>query len=249
MVGIAIGVAVLIYAAPSAGGSFGELFHAVCSPGALVANETLWIPQLIINAPYGGYANGSYTQLDPSGNAFEQESTGASNGNTTISAVKGQWLVFLAHTGFALGPGANAPCQGPYVAQQTGPMNSYIIFELSKPSAVSDRGLPSNFTTGVSPGPVVGSVVFDAAYQTPTEATEEICGGPGQAVWSTHSEIERFTVPFMWKGVREDVTTTVAALANYTYSTQAPGLYSAEDLGSQPNGFGSGLTFDYQPCP
>jgi hypothetical protein len=248
---MAVGVTLLVYAAPFAGTSFGELGHWSCVPGTRVANESVWYPVLIINAPYGGYANGTSAQIDPSGNGWETDTIGATSGNTTVLAVLNYWNIYTTHAALLPGPGADVPCTGPFVAQaSSGNAHPMADFRLADPSNETDRGLPTNFNVSVFSNGSAESAVFNASYTVPTAAPYDNCNGASgvTARWTAYSEYVRFQIPFSWAGKPELVGVTQYALANYTYSTTATGVFNMEDLKGEPSGFDSGLAFDREPC-
>jgi hypothetical protein len=250
---MAIGVALLVYAAPSTGSSFGELGHWGCVPGKLIANETVWYPVAIIDAPYEGNATGTVAQIDPSGNGWSTESSTATNGNTTVEAVLGDWNISTARTVLLSGAGADAKCNAPFLTQMaTGEGQARATLGLAKPSNETDQGLPTDLNLSpLAPfGGTAESAVFNASYTLPNMGQYENCPGVSGTFlqWSAYSESVQFQIPFTWNGTPERADVTLPDLTSYTYSTSATGVFYVEDLQGEPNSFGSGLAFDHEPC-
>ncbi len=239
---IAMGVTLAIYSAPSLGTAYGELAHLACVPEGMVVNETLWTPTLVINSPYGGFASGSWTTIDPSGTGWGTWTTYAKNGTTNVFAAATPWLVYHARSELVPGAGSDAPCAGPFVAETTGLGLSSEDYLLYPPSNYSDRGLPQQF------GGANTSVIFSAGYSGIAASESSNCPNGAPLVWTAQSEFFRIQVPFEYGGVFELADASVNALVNYTYTASLPGTYYVEDLAALSSGYGSGLAFDYVPC-
>ena len=246
-------VTLAIFAAPSVGSSYGDLAHTGCITGAVLSQETMWTPMLIINAPYGGNATGSWTQISPDGTGWSEQTTYASNGSTGGLAVLLNWTVYAAHTGMVAGPGADTSCNSQFVAVSSGPANAYATIGISHPSPFSDANLSRQFNlTFYTPNGSTGypSVFFSAGYGGLPSSVSSLCPGAfgDRLVWVASSESVRVSVPFELNGAQEFVPETLSALTNYTYTSSTPGVYSSENSGAPASGFGSGLAFLYTPC-
>ncbi|HXW67283.1 MAG TPA: hypothetical protein VEL82_05365 [Thermoplasmata archaeon] len=236
-----------LYAAPSAGGAYGELEHSACVAGTPVAREVLWTPQVIINSPFGGTASGTITQIEANGTAFQQTTTWARNGTSDSIALALPWTIYRDHTDPVAGAGADAPCAGPYLAR---PSTASVLTTawVSDENRTSDAGLPQQLNVSPEIAATDGSVLFSAGFTGPNEPVISNCPDGGRLSWTEESEYVHVDVPFDDDGVVRTAGATMDLLTNYTYATSIPGTFYVENLGELPDSFGSGLAFDYIPC-
>lgn len=230
--------------------SWGPLYHTVCVPVQPVVSETVITPVLVINSPYGGWANGSVTQTFANG--WSGVGTGAYGGNSSAAYSYITWNIARMGIAYVAGPGPNAICPSEYEASYNttrgllswgggiGPM-------WNQPSPFSDVGLPTNFSSSSS----VLSAHFDFSYTGFDVGlpTFNCFPTPEKVTWKASATSMTIQIPFPQNGHTRFLTTTLHDFWSWTYSTATPGIYYAQNLAQNPALATGGLAFEYVPCP
>ncbi len=225
-----------ITAVPLAAGPDGLVVHFECVPGATVATEDLWTPWVLVDAPYGGFANGTGSLVN--GVAW---STGAVNGSVGGVFELADWTIAVAQRALALGPGPNAVCPS-YLATLRWAGDIDVSSQFGARNATSDTG--QNVTISFNG---YDSVMFQNGYSE-TDLTVGACNGASFVLGAKATRIA-VEVPFTVDGANETAAVTLAGAFNYSYSFPAGhGLWSIDDLNVGAHAPGGGYAFSFAPC-
>lgn len=204
--------------------------HYECGPGVQVASELLWTPLVLVDSPYGGYANGSGT------GGF---GTGGSNGSSAGSFEEMRWNVSTSARVLVSGPGSNEVCTG-YLARMGERSGGYLVTSLGPRNATSDLG--QNTT-------VAGrdSVIFHNGYMEADRTLSTCTGGP--LFMSVKARSMAIQVPFPILGGTATASATLDGAYNYTYTFPGHfGTWKIDDLNTGSDAPGGGLAFEFAPC-
>ncbi len=211
--------------------SWALVAHYECGPGVQVASDYLWTPLVLVNSPYGGFANGT-------GNGF---GTGVANGSSAGSFQLDQWNISTSVRVVVAGPGPNAICTG-YLARMGLPGGGYSAAWVGPRNATSDEG--QNNTSSV-----LGwhSLVFHNAF-VEADRTVSTCNS-GPVFLGAQATEMRVDVPFPVLGGTAEVPVTLHGAYNYTYTFPGHfGTWNIDDLNSGNNAPGGGWAFRFVPC-
>ncbi len=237
-------VVVAVALVPLAFASWSLVAHYECGPGAVVATRNLWTPVVLVNSPYGGFANGTRTMAIPGGTS--SMSTAATNGTAMGLFEMKEWSVSPSVRVLVAGPGTNAVCTG-FVAAGNLSARYLEIIALPSGNTTSDAGQRAPLSFADLYGNVHPSVLIDNGY-VENDLVVTTCGR-GSVAMATRAS--RFTVeiPFGWDGSNYTVSATVDAALNYTYTFPANfGTWSVDDLNVGAHAPGGGWAFSFTPC-
>jgi hypothetical protein len=243
----AVSVAVVIVGLtlPTFVGGWAPINHWTCQPSTTVLRETVQIPALLLNSPYGGNASG--TVALPSGfvpGDIAALTTEDSNGGADWAGFEATLTVRALENESSWGPGANVRCAQEYGVALAPDGDTSLGIPLLGPGNVSDSQEP----TVLVPGGVT-SLDFSNGFTAANSETISTCGGPAQslppitathlALWATFgADGQRSTVPFDLPIVDSEF--------QYSFPAGA-GTWQVDDL-SAPGGPGGGWAFSYSPC-
>ncbi len=218
--------------------------HYACGPGAVVATEQLWTPVVLVNAPYGGFANGTRTVPIPNG--WSSDTIEAANGTAMGLFELDTWSVSPSVRLVVAGPGTNAVCTG-YVAAGK-PLSRFDeIVLLPSENTSSDAGQMTSLFFADHNGTMHPSVLFDNGYSE-NDMVLSTCGR-GRVDLASQASRMVIKVPFILGGPSETASATVDATLNYTYSFPANfGTWSIDDLNAGSHAPGGGWAFSFVPC-
>lgn len=218
--------------------------HRVCvqTSGGL-ASTTVWVPELLVNSPYGGSANGSNNQ--------EGIVTPTVNGaaywlgdleNLSIS-------VYTNDTSYGAGP--DQPCASSYRVQLQAVGLSAAGFPIMGPGNLSDLNEPHQVNLSVVwDPPVSGIVTFNNGFSRANSAAIDTCAGTPVEVTSQSSYLTLFAT---FRSGESNVT--IPFNSPYPYGSEhfhywfpGGGIWEVDNL-SAAGGPGGGLAFSYEACP
>ncbi len=216
--------------------SWALVAHYECGPGTQVASELLWTPLVLVNSPYGGFANGTGTF--PSSGGFI---ISLSNGSSAGSFEQMRWNISTSVRVMVAGPGANAVCTG-FLARIGQKEGAFSAFSVGPPNATSDS---DQNTTATPLG--VDSVIFHNAYVEADRTLSTCSSGP--MFWSAKATEMVVDVPFPVLGGTATVSATLEGTYNYTYTLPGHfGTWNIDDLNAGSNAPGGGWAFQFVPC-
>ena len=196
---------------PSGGGI---AYHYECIAGSRAVIGTFWTPLLIVNSPYGGFANGSATPAWASQNDSAPVNLSESNGSAAGIFVLDQWSMRSLFTRLAGGPGWNHSCSESeevlvsvhaITFSLNGSSRWYLTVPLLPSGSTNDSIEPSRFNySGYS------SVVFGAEFRNNAGGIGT-CYGPGFGTTLTEAGVQ-FEIPTV------SANTTVLVPANLQVS-------------------------------
>ena len=213
-----------------------------CVASRAAQNLTTLTPYLIVNSPYLGHANGTWTRYENTSTTTVKVAgtIGSANGSVDYLFQGTTWTVWTTER---IG-NPSGSCAGVFAVTST-----EYGFSLTYASATnftndsqaqqeSGDGSPP-YTTG---GPFDPLYFNDSFYRT--GRTVDTCGGFAQtmSVGSDHIDLE---LPFVYQGVHRIAHITLAEFTNFTYSFPANGGVWAVDALSGPGGPGGGWAFSY----
>ena len=211
--------------------------HYECGPGTVVATTDLWTPWVLVNAPYGGYANGSGSLLAGSGRLGTTVALGGAAGMFQ----RAEWTVTTSIRVLVAGPGANADCAGFLATPRF--VGEYLgAVPLQPQNVTSDaRENVSIRTAGYD------SVLVDNGYSE-ADRSVSTCGG-GKGILGVTASRETVQVPFPLDGSSHSASATLDGSFNYTYSFPGGfGTWSIDDLNVGSHAPGGGWAFSFTPC-
>lgn len=239
---------------PTAIGGWAPLAHWTCDIVARPASTIAWIPAILVNAPYGGYAAGNATI--PPGLIENGEGLGSAVGlPASNGSVGGVFFHVFANLSqeeneIAWGPGPNSRCTGSevtslaiYFGSPSGQIYSGI---LGNTGNRSDVGEPNMYN--LSTAPVDRTVLFDNGFSGANQANISTCGNPQKWIWVLSPGLTiRLSLT-----LEQQATPAVDFLPfpqAYHYFFPADfGTWQIDNL-SAPGGPGGGWAFSYSPCP
>lgn len=212
------------------------IVHFECRPGVAIATQDLWTPEVLVNAPYGGFGNGTGSVV-----AETALNTTVSNASAEGLFELREWTVATPVRTLVAGPGANAFC-GSYLAtsRTLGDYASHTL--LAMRNATSDAGQNVSFSFFGH-----DSVVFHNGYAE-SDFTVGTCHRGGVRL-ATNAAWMAVEIPFAVGGSNRTVPATIQGAFNYTYSLPGGfGVWSIDDLNLGANAPGGGYAFSYTPC-
>ncbi len=228
-----------------AASSGGLVYHYTCGrTGAPLAVERLWTPMILVNSPFGGVANATYTVPGV------EWSTSAKNGSADGLFSLDNWTVYATGALAVPGPGLNEPCR-----------QSYTALDLRGSSIAGVTLLPVNTTTDaqeptqisqldVLTRTVYGSVIFANGYVPGTPTVFDSCGSPGLGLPTQpfRSTALLLQIPYILGNQVVNVSATLPDAVSFTYGFGIAGIWHFTDPNSGEHPSGGGLAFDYAPC-
>lgn len=208
-----------------------------CVAGSVVATENHTLtPQMLLNSPYLGSAQGIYLGVSPSNLSNSGPIGDASNGSVWAHFEDFRWTI---HEG--VHEGTSNVCIGQFFLSQTDNFSGgtqSLGWELRNDSSeqdwVGDNG------TGYA-------LVFLNNSFTRATSSVSTCGLGSETLGLT-SEHYSMRLPVWIRGLPENVTVEVDALVSFTYVFPANGGSWLVDNLSAPGGPGGGWAFSYSPC-
>jgi hypothetical protein len=233
--GVAVGVVVSLCGLSQ---SWDPLEHTVCVDQGTSVTAPVWVPQALLNSPYGGNVTGGTRSqqiiTSPNGVNGAAEFI-ATESNVTVTARVNQTVV-------GLGPGA--PCLEPFRVTVVGHGIEALGFSVMGPGNRSDAVEPHTFSLfGVS------SVAFDNGFQGANAPEVSTCGLPAETSTVTTTRLT-LGFPFVAGGSNKTVLYSMLGIADkFTYGFPADfGTWEVDNLSSE-GGPGGGWAFDYiGPC-
>jgi len=217
-----------------------------CVASQPVATLTTLTPVLIVNSPYGGYANGTWTRYmnTSSQTIVETDSVGARNGSITYVFYQANWTVWTTQR---LG-NPTGSCAGvfAYTWNPTGTVIGGSSANYTNDS--QGRQFSGGNSTPTNNGVPYSVLYFNDSFYRSSWGFSN-CGG-GVSTVSAGSIYIDYRLPFQYQGTAHVAFITFNEFTNYTYSFPAHGgEWDVDDL-SSPGGPGGGDSFSYiQGCP
>jgi hypothetical protein len=228
-----------------------------CIPSEPIATLLTLTPVLIVNSPYGGFANGTWTSYSntSSTTSSEQQTIGARNGATSYLLDRVNWTIWTTKrvgspSGSCAGVFAYFGSPAGYPQDPTG---VFSINTQSPSNYTNDSQAPQSTGDGSalnwSGGPYAPVYFNDSFYPVGTQFQDCASGMAEWSVWPAASTFLTFRIPFEFQGSTHVASITMSELTNYTYSFPPRGSWTLHDL-SDPGGPGGGISFRYNaPCP
>jgi hypothetical protein len=253
--GSAIACAVVVgLFVPTAIGGWAPLVHWTCASGGTLASEVLWIPAILVNAPYGGYVAGNAT-LPPGligngGGLGSSQGLPASNGS--VGGLFFHVVADVSENGNVTvwGSGPNVRCDQEYAVSislyfgsSSGEVYSAI---LGNTGNRSDVGEPNMYNLTPAAGDKTAS--FENGFETANVANISTCNAAQEWQWVLSSGLDvRLNVT-----IDQQLTPVFVFLpfpqAYHYYFPANFGTWQIDNL-SVPDGPGGGWAFSYSPCP
>jgi len=245
LLGVAIVVLIVVLALPTWVGGWAPLAHWTCQRGSDVANETVQIPSLLLNSPYGGRVWGNVTfplGFLPFG--LVGESTGDANGGADWAGFQSNITVSTVENQTVWGPGSNVRCSEPFSVSLSPIGNPSLGITLLGAGNLSDQHEP----TVLFPG-YVNTIYFLNGFEAANSENVSTCGGPTQSVPLVTSTSLTLWAHFVSDGHNSTAAFTVPIVdSQYHYWFPANfGTWQVDNL-SAPGGPGGGWAFSYTPC-
>jgi hypothetical protein len=245
MIGAAVGVGlVATWAAIGA--------PTLCVRSEPVATLPTLTPFLIVNSPYGGFANGTWTQYDNTSTSrgFETQSIGARNGSTSYLFGVVDWTVWTTKR---IG-NPSGTCAGIFASSEGKP--SVVAAASTGANYTSDQDAPQatgngsvlNSTTAEIPGGPFAPLFFNDSFYSARAYTTSNCADAGEGGVAVSSTFMTYRIPFEYRGAPHIASITVSQLTNYTYSFATGGIWEVDDLAGV-GGPGGGDSFSFTSCP
>jgi hypothetical protein len=239
---------------PTVVGSWAPILHWTCQKGGTVVDEITWIPVVLINAPYGGYASGNGSLpagfLGPHTYLPSAEGTDAQNG-TAAGVIYQVWLNVTRDLNQTVwGSGGNVRCGQAYAISPGGtgpqPPNGYAG-KMFGPGLVSDAAEPHVFNW--SSGSANSTVWFSNGFAITNEKDVSTCGNSSRSLnVPLHAVNLTVEVPFNDGGRNVSESLVLPLDQSYHYWFPANfGTWQIDNL-SAPGGPGGGWAFSYSPC-
>lgn len=213
-----------------------------CVPSEPVANLITATPVLVVNSPYGGWANGTYTVFSntSAGESWVQQSVGAKNGSVTYLYDVTNWTVWTTHReGKPVGS-----CLEVF-AFTWAPTGSWIV-DSTLENFTNDSRAPQS--SGGPGGPDHNGSPLDPIYfnQSFSRAVSigETCGS-GAVTLTAGSRYIDLRIPFEYLGAPHVGNVTFDEFTNFSYTFPANGGAWGIDELSSPGGPGGGWAFSY----
>ena len=219
---------------------------AQCVASQPVATLPTWTPVLVVNSPYGGSANGTWTYwANTSSQTVEiQQSIGARNGSIDLLLEQLNWTVWTTKR---VGDPTRS-CAGVFDYSWT----KYGGWDLastgvnytndSQAVQYTGGGGPLNYSSPWSGAPA-RVLFFNDSFYGPDEVFSNCASST--AGMSAHSTYIDYRIPFEFQGTAHLASITFDELTNYTYTFPAHGgAWEVDDL-SNTGGPGGGYSFSY----
>jgi hypothetical protein len=213
--------------------------HTVCVDQGTWVTAPVWVPEALLNSPYGDNVTGGTSSLQilpgPNGVNGAAEYL-ATQSNVTVTRRTNQTVVGL---------GSSMPCLRPFrvtIVEQPFEAGGFAIMG---PGNRSDAVEPHTFSLFGVP-----SVAFDNDFQNANAPEISTCGHPAETFTVSTTRLT-LGLPFVGGGSNETVPYAVSGLADtFTYGFPADfGTWEVDNL-SADGGPGGGWAFDYLgPCP
>jgi hypothetical protein len=251
---VVLAAAVIALLIPSILAGWAPLVHWTCSEQEM-SREVTWIPVVLINSPFGGYASGNGSlpagYLGPKTILPSASGTDAYNGNVSGVLYEVWGNVSRDTNEMAWGPGANVRCSQAYTVRLGGlnsqPPSSYSG-GLFGPGLQSDLGEPHEYNFSTQPS---GSTVyFSNGFVERNSANISTCGKTAQSLSIPLHKIDVTIAIPPSSGSNYPPQPLVLPLdQSYHYVFPANfGTWQVDNL-SAAGGPGGGWAFSYSQCP
>lgn len=243
---VIVAVAAVGLFAPTIIGGWAPALHLTCQRGRQVTNETVQIPGLLVNSPYGGHAWGNVTY--PLGflpDDLVGESTTDSNGGAAWAGFQARITVTAVENATDWGAGANRPCVQPFEVGVVPIGNPSLGIPIMGQGNMSDRQEPDVAFPGQS-----NAISFDNGFDSANSANVSTCGQPAESLPLVISTFLTLSAHFADGGVNRTATFNVPLVDSqyhYTFPSNF-GTWQVANL-SVDGGPGGGWAFSYYPCP
>jgi hypothetical protein len=231
---------------PTIIGGWAPVLHWTCQPVSRVLNQTVQIPSVLVNSPYGGNASGA-VMLPPGflPGFLVGMGTGATNGGSTAAAFLSNITVSVVKNGTVWGAGTNRRCSGPFeitLAPIGAPSLGIPLLGLGN---ISDR-LEPDLLFPQSPD----LIYFSNGFQSANWENISTCGGTAQKLPLVFATYLTLSAHFAWGGENHAVPFNLPMVSSqFEYEFPADfGTWQVDNL-SAPGGPGGGWAFSYSPCP
>jgi hypothetical protein len=217
------------------------------SPDQCVASQpvdhlTILMPVLIVNSPYGGYANGSWTRYanTSSQTIKETDTIGARNGSIDYLLEQSNWTIWTTKQS----GDRSVSCAGVFSYSWT-PTGIQVVG--STGLNYTNDSQASQFTGGNGTRSNYGApydlLYFNDSFYRSSGGFSD-CGG-GTSTTAAASTYIDYRIPFDYQGSPQIASITFDELTNFTYTFPANGgAWEMDDL-SSPGGPGGGLSFSF----
>jgi hypothetical protein len=238
---------------PTWAGDWAPIVHWSCASSGEVASQVVWIPLILLNAPYGGYVSGNATVV--MGVIGNDSGLGYADGTeSTNGSVSGLFVHVLANASknsndIVWGSGSNARCSHEFTVATSvyfgGPSGEVYSGILGNSGNVSDSQEPHAYNFSANSGD--STAYFDNGFSRANVESVSTCdtGGNWVAVDSTGLS--------MWLSLPIDGKITAVNYllpfpqAFHYYFPPNFGSWQIDNL-SAPGGPGGGWAFSYSPC-
>jgi len=238
VLGAAVGLSVALAGLT---GSVNPFVHTICkNAGPISSDVPTWIPEMMVNSPYGGMAGGNATG-GPGGGLGNW---GIDNGSATWSGYKTLVTIDALQNQTVFGLGRNSRCSSGFLVTMStaGPRATGVL--LMGPGNQSDRAEPHSLILG-EPNNIT---INNSFTQANSEVITTCSGSPvHKTVVATN-----LTVWYSYRSGSQNRTVEVHVPLPevvFTYTFDAGfGTWAVDNL-SAPGGPGGGWAFDYLgPC-
>jgi hypothetical protein len=252
--GVALGaVAVLFLVSSTWLTGWGVVAREVCFSSGAVGSQVVWIPAILMNAPYGGYVSGNATiregVIGNSGGLGYADGTDASNGSVSGLFVHVLANVLQNSNMTVWGPGANSRCsRGLTVTTSVyfgSPSGEVYSGTLGNRGNMSDASEPHMYNFTAASGD--STAYFDNGFSQVNRLSVSTCNGSGDWVPVNSKGITMwFTFTIHGKATLVDYLLPFPQAFHYYFPANF-GTWQIDNL-SAPGGPGGGWAFSYSPC-
>lgn len=255
---LALVLALALFLPSLVGVGWGVLFHRGCASAKVVAEELLWTPYVIGDAPYGGriYAEATVYQT--------ANSTVKDIINVTDGAAEGyfyldEWQISEPVPGWIPGPGANQPCRSSYSATDLSRQPGFdqapeeLPLSLLGAGNLSDVTITDHFSYPALNSSRYPSVTFNFSFPlgltSKSYSIVNTCAETRTSFRLTSSTELNFTLPSPIGSGLPPIPTSIEVPTTYTYAFP-PGLgsWTYFDLAHGTGLAEGGFAFSYSPC-
>lgn len=222
------------------------MLHWKCTTGTKIGTEYAFLPEALVNSPYGGAANGTGSPKQAGYPGGLGGGTGSLNGTVGVAFFAVNLSLFTLVNVTAWGPGTNTRCSQPMVVIPSAPPGGGLVSAgagVPVPSNQSDQDEATTVNvSGFAGSPV--APIWDNGFHSANEPSLSTCDAS-----AVHTSVAapgpQLLIPFNDSGVVREVPYTLPFWEHYTYFFPADfGSWAIDNL-SSPGGPGGGWAFDF----
>jgi hypothetical protein len=221
------------------------VLHWACDSESEVVAETVQIPALLLNSPFGGqsWANVTLPVGYIPGDLISQ-GTQDSNGGAAWAGFEANVTIYRVANLTEWGPGSNVRCTAPYSVDLKPLGNPSVGIPIMGPGNESDQKEPQVLFPGQP-----NLIYFVNGFRSASAETISTCGGPSQSVPVTSFQLNLWA-RFVLDGRNQSVGIHLPIVeTNFHYLFPANyGTWQVDDLNLGQDPPGGGLAFAYTPC-